>query len=124
MSAVGTPLWMGRFLAPRHALDKCAIIQWQGRGVANTPAADAQCRMLLALAEDETRIAQAAFAMFGPPVAIACADWACEWLADRTITAARSLNVQDFEQALSLAPEQRYGALLVVDALANALDAL
>ncbi len=92
--------------------------------MANTPAADAQCRMLLALAEHETRIAQAAFEMFGPPVAIACADWACEWLADRTIAAARSLNIRDFEQALALAPEHRYGALLVIDALVDALDAL
>ncbi|MES1927299.1 FeS cluster assembly scaffold IscU [Salinisphaera sp. T31B1] len=99
-------------------------MQWQGSGSADTPGADAVCRMLLCLGEDGQRIKHAAFEVFGPPVAVACADWACEWLSDRTIAAARSLSVKDFEQALALAPSQRYAALLVADALAEAFRCL
>ncbi|MES1934120.1 scaffold protein [Salinisphaera shabanensis T35B1] len=118
-----SPVWQRRFLAPGHALADYAIMQWQVQGGADTPGADARCRLYLAVDGDthEARIDKAAFAMFGPPVAIASADWACEWLQGRTIEAARSLSSRDFEQALCLAPAERYAALLVLDALADAL---
>lgn len=108
-----------RFLRPRHAAQECAIIQWHGKGEADTPAEDAVCRLYLAC--EDGKIATAAFAVFGPPVVVACADWACEWLTQRTIDAARGLTVQEFERALVLAPSERYAALLALDALASAL---
>ena len=119
--------WRARFLAPRQAYANCDIIQWQGVGEADTPGADALCRLYLQTgaaageANESTRIARAAFAAFGPPMVIACADWACEWLGERTIADARGLSVQDFEAALALSPSDRYAALLVIDALASAL---
>lgn len=118
--------WMARFLAPRHALSECAIIQWQGVGDADTPGEDAQCRIHLACEQEdnERRIVAAAFAAFGPPVVVACADWLCEQLRDRTINDARSLKLRDIEQALALAPGERYAALLAIDALASALGNL
>ena len=123
MRQPAVPLWQARFLRPQHALADCVIMQWQGSGHADTPAADAHCQLCLA-AQGEAGseyIAQAAFAVFGPPVAIACADWACEWLQGRTIETARSLNSKDFDKALCLAPAERYAALLVLDALNAAL---
>ena len=122
MRSTATPSeapWLGRFLRPRHAACECDIIQWKGSGEADTPAADAHCRLFVDAAEGV--IASAAFAAFGPPVVIACADWVCEWLSGRTIDAARSLTVREFEQALVLAPHERYAGLLVLDALTGAL---
>ena len=108
---------MQRFLAPAHAVaDRGG---WQAVGVADTPAADASCEIYLAL--DRQRIVEAAFALYGPPVAIACADWLCEQLAGRTIGAARGLSSKDVHAALALAPAERYAAVLVIDALAKAL---
>ncbi|MBS64139.1 MAG: hypothetical protein CMN27_14490 [Salinisphaera sp.] len=123
MTQASAPVWQARFLRPQHALADCAIMQWQGSGFADTPAADARCHLYLAAQAEagSKHIAQAAFAVFGPPVAIACADWACERLQGRTIERARSLTSRDFEQALGLAPAERYAALLVLDALEAAL---
>jgi len=110
--------WLARFLQPRFAQlgSKPATIV----GRADTPAADAVCDMHLTL--DGQRIVAIRFAVYGPPVAVACADWLCETATGRTIDAARGLSIQDMEQALALTPEQRYGALLALDALANALS--
>lgn len=119
----GSP-WLARFLRPRHALAECAIIQWHGCGYADTPGADAWCRIRLRRCEptrDRGLIDGAAFAAFGPPVVIACADWACEWLTRRPIAQAGALTTTDFEQALMLQPDERYAALLVGDAVASAL---
>ena len=126
MSATPTPAWQARFLAPRHALADCVIMQWQGVGRADTPGADARCAIYLAVDGQAAaaRIATAAFAVFGPPVAIASADWVCEQLTGCTIAQARCLGGRDLEQALGLAPAERYAALLVLDALADALRAL
>ncbi|GAB3670122.1 iron-sulfur cluster assembly scaffold protein [Salinisphaera aquimarina] len=123
MTDAHAPGWLPRFLAPRHALAECDIIEWHGDGVADTPGADARCRLRVEIDTrgDAPRIRRAVFSVFGPPVAVACADWACEWLGDRTIDAARGLMVEDFEQALALAPGERYAALLVIDALASVL---
>lgn len=115
-----------RFLAPRHAASDCAIMRWHSTGGADTPGADAECRLFIRRSNwaDANHIGQAAFAAFGPPVVIACADWACEWLENRTIGDAQSLSIEAFEQALSLAPEERYAAVLVCDALVAALGRL
>jgi len=116
--------WLPRFLSPRHAVVNYAIMRWQGIGDADTPGADAECRLHIACDGlcEQVPIAAAAFAAFGPPVVIACADWACEWLEQRTIGDAHGLSVAHFEQALALAPSERYAALLVLDALAGALE--
>lgn len=122
MRSTATPAeapWLPRFLRPQHAAHECAIIEWQCCGEADTPAADARCRLYLATGDGA--IPAAAFAAFGPPVVIACADWACEWLIGRTIDVARSLTVREFEQALALTPNERYAGLTVLDALADAL---
>ncbi|MAS09012.1 MAG: hypothetical protein CMN26_02925 [Salinisphaera sp.] len=115
--------WLSRFLAPRHAIAECAIIQWHGLGEADTPGEDAHCRIQLACEHggDDGRIVAAAFAAFGPPVVVACSDWVCEQVEDRTIKDARSLNLRAIEQALVLAAGERYAALLVMDALDMAL---
>lgn len=120
------PPYLQRFLRPRFALAELGPMVWQGVGEADTPAADARCRLYLGTDGNggDISIASAGFAAFGPPVVVACADWACERLANRTIGQARSLSVRDFEQALALAPQERYAALLVIDALASALDNL
>lgn len=109
-----------RFLAPAHALT--AAGEWQAVGRADTPAADAVCELYLAV--EQGRIRTAAFACYGPPVAIACADWVCEQLQGRTIAAVRGLCAEDVETALVLAPQARYGAMLALDALNNAIAEL
>ncbi len=86
--------------------------------MADTPAADAACEVYLAV--DATGIVDAAFTLFGPPIAVSCADWLCESLIGRTIAQARGLSGQDVECALALAPDERYAGMLVVDAVANA----
>lgn len=108
-----------RFFAPAHALHACGAAAWHACGVADTPAADAVCELYLTVEAD--LVSRAAFTLYGPPVAIVCADWLCETLTGRTIAFARGLPVQDLEHALALAPDERYGALLAMDALANAL---
>lgn len=124
MSARAARPCLQRFLAPRHALCEYAIDEWQGLGEADTPGEDARCGIYIALAPatGEPRIVAAAFTAFGPPVVVACADWLCERLQDRTINGARGLDLRDAEQDLALAPDQRYAALLVIDALGAALD--
>ena|SRR5699024_5600313 len=112
--------WMGRFLRPQFALAETAPTMLVGR--ADTPAADAVCALYLVL--DDAGIVDLRFAVYGPPVAVACADWLCEAATGRTIDAARGLSIQDIERALALTPEQRYGALLALDALTNALSQL
>jgi|AntDeeMetagen681_2_1112603.scaffolds.fasta_scaffold02260_3 NifU-like protein involved in Fe-S cluster formation len=124
MSAPAASPWLLRFLAPRHALCDHAISQWHGVGEADTPGEDARCGMYLALAQNdgEKRIVAAAFTAFGPPVVVACADWFCQRLNECTIEDARSLDLRAAEHDLALAPEQRYAALLISDALSAALD--
>jgi hypothetical protein len=126
MSAADAPAWLERFLAPRHALAEYDIIQWQGVGEADTPGEDAYCRIHIACTHSgaDERIVAAAFAAFGPPVVVACADWVCERLHERTIDEARSLSLREIEQALTLAPGERYAALLAGDAVARALGNL
>jgi hypothetical protein len=115
-----------RFLHPRHALAEYVNISWQASGAADTPGEDAHCRLCLAVdaGGGAPRLIAAGFAAFGPPVVIACADWVCEHIGERTIAAARSLSAREVERALALVPEERYAALLVIDALAGALDNL
>lgn len=112
-----------RFLSPAHVLKLGPDHTWQARGVADTPTADAVCELYLAV--DAGRIIDVAFALYGPPVAIACADWLCETAVGRTIAAARGLSeqewAQDMEHALALAADERYAAMLAIDALASAL---
>jgi len=113
------PAWMPRFLAPAHVADDYVIDQWQYVGVADTPGEDARCRLWLQL-EQGLRV-QARFALFGPPVAVAAADWLCEQINDQTFNDARGITSRDVETALALSPTERYAALLVTDALINAL---
>lgn len=112
--------WRERFLAPGHAINYRYIDEWYCEGVADTPSADARCRIWLRRLYD-THGLQATFALFGPPVAVAAADWVCEQVCGETIETARGLTPRDVEQALALAPAQRYAGILVIDALANAL---
>lgn len=116
--------WLPRFLAPQHAICNHDSIEWQGIGRAETPAEDAHCAFHVALVTGDgtARVAAAAFTVFGPPVAVACADWACERSCGRTVDAARALGLRDAERELALAPDQRYAALLALDALAAALN--
>lgn len=142
MSAV--PAWLKRFLQPQFALAGAAagavtdansdfgmaaepdpepnIVTATVTGRADTPATDAVCEIYLTV--DATRIVVMRFAVYGPPVVVACADWLCEAASGRTIAAARGLSPQDLQQALALSAQQRYGALLALDALDNALSQL
>ena len=108
-----------RFLCPAHAVDPGAIDAWPASGVADTPGEDARCRVFLAL-DDEGRL-QAAFAAFGPPAVIACADWLCERVTGQTVEFMRTLTLADVEKALALTPTQRYAGLVAIDALSNAV---
>lgn len=106
-----------RFLQPGYAAPQAitdAIV-----GHADTPAADAICELYIKV--DERRIVDMCFALYGPPVAVACADWLCEYATGRTIESLRGLSAQDIQAALVLAPEERFGAMLVLDALNNAV---
>src|SRR5699024_6597209 len=100
-----------------HAIDDRQSGSVVGR--ADTPAADAVCEIHVTL--EDGRIMDARFAVYGPRVAIASADWLCEQLRGRTIASARGLSTQDIQAALALAPQERYGAMLAVDALNTAL---
>lgn len=108
-----------RFLQPGHAVDPASSAKWQASGQAQTPGADASCRVFVSVAGDGRL--QAGFAAFGPPVVIACADWLCEWAEQQTPSTASAVTLKDIEQALALSATQRYAGLLVMDALANAL---
>lgn len=123
-NASTVPVWMSRFLGPAQSAANCDIIEWHGMGFADTPASDAQCRIMIGIDSEagaDVRITRAAFEVLGPPVAIACADWLCEWLEHRTVGEAGDLSVTAIEKALEIAPSQRYAALLVIDALVKAL---
>lgn len=106
-----------RFLRPRHVLQAVSPGAMVGR--ADTPAADAVCEIHLAI--DAGRIVEARFAVYGAPLTVACADWLCEYISGRTIVAARGLSTQDMQTALALAAEERFAAMLALDALHNAL---
>lgn len=120
MSELLPAVWRARFLAPGHAINYCYIEGWYCEGAADTPSADARCRIWLRRLYDTDGL-QAMFALFGPPVAVAAADWVCEQICGETIETASGLTPRDVEQALALAPAQRYAGILVIDALANAL---
>jgi len=109
-----------RFLAPQHGVDDQQA--WQALGTADTPAADALCELYLQV--DGDIITAAGFALYGPPIAVACADWLCEALHNRTIETAHCLSMHDLQTALALAPQERYGAMLVLDALLDAITNL
>lgn len=114
-----------RFLAPAHAVGDRQ--PWHATGCADTPAADALCEIYLSVddssdgAVDGWRIVDTGFALYGPPVAVACADWLCEQLVGRTIADVRGLPSERMQTALALAPAERYGAMLAFDALNNAM---
>ncbi|MGB7756674.1 MAG: iron-sulfur cluster assembly scaffold protein [Salinisphaera sp.] len=110
---------MARFLRPGYAVDPAALDAWPASGAAETPGEDARCRVFLAL--DETGCLRAAFAAFGPPVVVACADWVCERVAGQAVEFTRIITLADVEKALALAPTQRYAGLVAIDALANAV---
>lgn len=108
-----------RFLRPAYAVAPGRAIDWSASAVAETPGEDACCRVFLAL--DDKDALRAAFAAFGPPVVIACADWLCEQITGQGPDKARTLTLADVEEALALTPTQRYAGLVAIDALANAL---
>lgn len=119
MTRAQTPVWISRFLAPHYGLSASAVDDWQASGAADTPGEDARCRIWLGYAADAQLIAR--FAVFGPPVAIAAADWICEQVDGHRLEAVYNLTATNVERALALAPAQRYAGLLATDALANAL---
>lgn len=108
-----------RFLSPTHALPAPPGPEWPWRGFAETPGEDACCRLFLRC--DAAGRMQMAFAAFGPPVVVACADWLCARVQGQTPASARRIDAGDVEEALALAPTQRYAGVLVIDAFANAL---
>lgn len=111
-----------RFLQPGHAVGPALSSRWQASGQAQTPGADARCRVFVSVTDDGRL--QTGFAAFGPPVVVACADWLCEWAEQQTPATAAAVRLADIEQALALTATQRYAGLLVMDALANALTNL
>lgn len=110
---------MARFLHPARAVDAVAGQAWQASGAAETPGEDARCRIFVAV--DGSNRLQTAFAAFGPPVVIACADWVCEHVAGQPVEYTCTLTLADVEKALALTPSQRYAGLVAIDALANAV---
>lgn len=110
---------MARFLHPAHAVDPAAKRAWQASGVADTPGEDARCRIFVDV--DGLDRLRAAFAAFGPPVVIACADWVCERVTGQTDEFSFTLTSANVEKALDLTPTQRYAGLLAIDALVNAV---
>lgn len=106
-----------RFLRPGYAVGDAD--DWPASGFAETPGADARCRIFLATTDNERL--RAAFGAFGPPAVIAAADWLCQRVTGETIENARSLSVRELERALALSPTQRYAGALAIDALANAM---
>jgi NifU-like protein involved in Fe-S cluster formation len=113
---------LARFLRPAFALAADSLADWPASGVAETPGADARCRIVLA--EQAGGRLAAAFAAFGPPEVIACADWLCERVAGQTVSAAHAVTVPEVETALALPPVQRYAGAIAVDALHHALTTL
>ncbi|MGN8198957.1 iron-sulfur cluster assembly scaffold protein [Salinisphaera sp. RV14] len=110
---------MARFLRPARAVAPETAAGWPASGAAETPGEDARCRVFLA--RDDAARLRAAFAAFGPPVVVACADWVCEQVTGQTAEFARILTLADVEKALALTPTQRYAGLVAIDALANAM---
>ncbi|KEZ75840.1 iron-sulfur cluster assembly scaffold protein [Salinisphaera hydrothermalis] len=108
-----------RFLRPTYAVDADAVDAWPASGAADTPGEDARCRVFLAVGNDGRL--KAAFAAFGPPVVIACADWICERVTAQTVEITHTVTLADVEKALALTPTQRYAGLLAIDALSNAV---
>lgn len=106
-----------RFLSPKYAANGEMSHAFAGR--ASTPAADAVCELYINV--DDERIVDMRFALYGPPVAVVCADWLCEYATGRTIKCVCGLSSQDMHAALALAPEERFGAILALDALTNAM---
>lgn len=121
--STGTMPWRARFLAPSHALPASADRSRFLVGRAATPGADARVALFLAsnTAGGESG-SNAYFAVYGPPVLIACADWICENLGDVGINTTRCPSIRVIESALSLAAEDRFAAVAVQEALADALE--
>ncbi len=88
-------------------------------GRAETPGSAAVLQLYLQI--ENGRVMRASFQAFGCPACIAAGDWACEWLTGRKLVQINTLNATQIESALELAPAKRHVALLVEDALANAL---
>lgn len=120
---VETMPWRARFLAPRHALPADADRSRFVVGRATTPGTDARVALFLAQepAAGESGLT-ACFAVYGPPVLIACADWVCEQLGADGVNTARCPSTRVIESALALAAEDRFAVVAVQDALADALE--
>ena len=113
---------LAHFLDPGHALGAACESEWDASAVVETPGEDARCRIVLR--RDGDRGLRAAFAAFGPPEVIACADWLCERVDGKRVGTVKHLVVKDLEQALSLGPTQRYAGAMVVDAFNQAIRIL
>lgn len=94
-------------------------------GRAQTPGSSAVLALYLQV--DQGAIVRARFQALGCPACIAAGDWVCEWLVGRQLVGlvdqngSKGLKTQHIESALELAPSKRHVALLVEDALENAI---
>ncbi|NNC25769.1 hypothetical protein HKX42_02620 [Salinisphaera sp. USBA-960] len=128
--------WRPRFLTPRYALASEANEAGFTVGRASTPAGDTRVALFVAASSDAPTGWSARFAVFGPPVLIACADWVCEYLSGSANArcsmafgsgggdAAACPSIMVFERELNLAAADRFAAIMVQDAVVNAMNAI
>lgn len=97
-------------------------------GRAQTPGSSAVLALYLQV--EQGTIVRARFQALGCPACIAAGDWVCEWLSGRELAdlvdqadraGSKGLNTQQISSALELAPSKRHVALLVEDALVDAI---
>lgn len=94
-------------------------------GRAQTPGSSAVLALYLQV--EQGMIVSARFQALGCPSCIAAGDWVCEWLVGRELddladrAGSKALKTQQIESALELTPSKRHVALLVEDALADAI---
>lgn len=109
-----------RFAMLSHALEPGATTDQAWSGHADTPAGDDVIQLWLFV--DDGRIARAAFRAHGGVATLCAADWLCEHLTGRSVTAAE-INAATILDALALPRVAMPSALLAADALSAALAA-
>lgn len=91
------------------------------KGLATAKGCGDVCTLKLGLDESTSQILAARHSTYGCPPAIAAAEWLCEFLEGRQRRLAEQLRIEDVHAGLDLEPEFVHAALLVVDALEDAL---
>lgn len=116
--------WRDRFLAPSHAIESGADRPHFVCGRSKISGGDSRVAVFLAPAVTGSARLSARFSVYGPPVLIVCADYACEQLGRSGIDTARCPQVQTIENTLALDPKDRFAIIAVQDAVADALKQL